>query len=179
MGFCASLASESRFRRSSLGMIDLERPPSGLSWSSAHQEITGQPHGRRCPMQPPPLAAQFSDRDASRCGNGGRRLPLSKWSAKNQASSSPCPPKTRARSAAALHHLFDASPLGLTQQCQQALPLGNALDLWFVTFRRRLGGGRSGRDLAPVFLDAAVLRFRDFAMEGVDIFGSVGSRRRT
>ena len=32
-GFCASLASESRFRRSSLRMIDLERPPSGLSWS--------------------------------------------------------------------------------------------------------------------------------------------------
>jgi len=24
--------------------------------------ITGQPHGRRCPMQPPPLAAQFEDR---------------------------------------------------------------------------------------------------------------------
>ena len=32
-GFCASLASESRLRRSSLCRIDLERPPSGLSWS--------------------------------------------------------------------------------------------------------------------------------------------------
>jgi hypothetical protein len=32
-GLCASLVSESRFRRSSLRMIDLERPPSGLSWS--------------------------------------------------------------------------------------------------------------------------------------------------
>src|SRR6202040_1472843 len=48
-----------------------------------------------------------------------------------------------------LHHLFDARPLGLTQQCQQALLLGNALDLWFVTFRWRLGGDRSGHDLAP------------------------------
>src|ERR1700732_2555728 len=48
-----------------------------------------------------------------------------------------------------LHHLFDARPLGLTQQCEQALLLGNSLDLWFVTFRRRLGVGRGGRDLAP------------------------------
>src|SRR3984893_10789737 len=47
------------------------------------------------------------------------------------------------------HHLCDARPLGLTQQCQQALLLGNSRDLWFVTFRRHLGGGRSGRDLAP------------------------------
>src|SRR6202022_1248152 len=86
-------------------------------------------------MQPPPLAAQFEDRRggkprqrlrdinrrlghvlghvsdgaASRCGNGGRRLPLSKWSARNQASSSPCPPKTRARCAAA--SLLPASSL--------------------------------------------------------------------
>ena len=92
-----------------------------------------------------------SDRDASRRGNGGRRLPLSKWSAKNQASSSPCPPKIRARCAAAslLPASSLASPLGLTQQCQQALLLGNSLDLGFVTFRRHLGGGRSGRDLAP------------------------------
>ncbi len=45
--------------------------------------------------------------------------------------------------------IFDASPLGLTQQCQQALLLGNSLDLWSVTFRRRLGGGHSGCDLAP------------------------------
>src|SRR5580693_8555153 len=37
----------------------------------------------------------------------------------------------------------------LTPQGQQALLLGNALDLWFVTFRRHLGGGRSGRDLSP------------------------------
>src|SRR3984893_16635226 len=48
-----------------------------------------------------------------------------------------------------LHHLFDAGPLGLTQQGQQALLLGNSLALWFVTFRRHLGGGRGGRDLAP------------------------------
>ncbi len=62
------------------------------------------------------------------------------------------PPITRARCAAA--SLLPASslrcsPLGLTQQCQQALLLGNSLDLWFVAFRRHLGGGRSGRDLAP------------------------------
>jgi hypothetical protein len=33
-GFCASLASESRFKRSSLRMVDLERPPSGLGQGS-------------------------------------------------------------------------------------------------------------------------------------------------
>jgi hypothetical protein len=32
-GFCAPLASESRFSRSSLRRIDLERSPRGLSWS--------------------------------------------------------------------------------------------------------------------------------------------------
>ena len=108
-----------------------ERPLLEFVGDPTHQEITGQPHGRRRPMQPPPLAAQFEDRrggkprqrlrdinrrlghvgdrDASRCGNGGRRLPLSKWSARNQASSSPCPPKTRARCAAA--SLLPASSL--------------------------------------------------------------------
>jgi hypothetical protein len=50
-----------------------------------------------------------SDRAAFRCDNGGRRLPLSKWSARNQASSSPCPPKTRVRCAAA--SLLPASSL--------------------------------------------------------------------
>src|ERR1700732_2476953 len=48
-----------------------------------------------------------------------------------------------------LHHLFDAGPLGLAQEGEHPLLLGNALALWFVTFRRRLGGGRNGRDLAP------------------------------
>jgi Circularly permutated YpsA SLOG family len=49
-------------------------------------------------------------------------------------------------------------------------------DLWFVSLQRRRG--RGGRDLAPdvafdltlLFVGVAVLRFRDFAMEGVDIF---------
>src|SRR6202045_4947958 len=39
-----------------------ERPLLEFVGDSAHQEITGQPHGRRRPMQPPPLAAQFEDR---------------------------------------------------------------------------------------------------------------------
>src|ERR1700680_252892 len=39
-----------------------ERPLLELVGDCAHQEITGQPHGRRRPMQPPPLAAQFEDR---------------------------------------------------------------------------------------------------------------------
>jgi hypothetical protein len=77
-----------------------------------------------------------------------------------------------------LHHLFHARPLGLTQQCQQALLLGNSLDLWFVTFGGALAvvaGDVTWRravvlDLTLLFLDAVVLRFRDFAMEGVDIF---------
>src|ERR1035437_9512009 len=70
-----------------------------------------------------------------------------------------------------LHHLFDASPLGLTQQCQQALLLGNSLDLWFVIFFGRalavVAADVTLRravalDLTLLFLDAAVLRFRDF-----------------
>jgi hypothetical protein len=45
------------------------------------------------------------------------------------------------------------------EQCQQALLLGNALYLWFVTFRRRLGGGRGGRDqCATVPVKVAALR---------------------
>src|SRR3984893_2180526 len=59
-----------------------------------------------------------------------------------------------------LHHLFDAGPLGLAQEGEPPLLLGNALALWFVTFRRRLGGGRNGRDLAPgcrVRFDALLL----------------------
>src|ERR1700730_12400849 len=32
-----------------------------------------------------------------------------------------------------LHHLVDASPLGLTQQCEQALLLGHSLRPWFVS----------------------------------------------
>jgi len=55
----------------------------------------------------------------------------------NQASSSPCAPKTRAHcSAASLlpASLVDAGRLGLTQQCQQRSLLGKSLDLWFVPF---------------------------------------------
>src|SRR6202043_3323607 len=37
-----------------------------------------------------------------------------------------------------LHHLFDAGPRGLTQQCEQALLLGDMLAPWFVAFRRHL-----------------------------------------
>ena len=48
-----------------------------------------------------------------------------------------------------LHHLFDAGPLGLAQECEHALLLGDPLDLWFVSLQRRLWGGRGGRDLAP------------------------------
>ena len=76
-----------------------------------------------------------------------------------------------------LHHLFDASPLGLTQQCQQALLLGNALDFGSSLFGGALAVTAADMtlrravalDLTLLFLDAAVLRFRDFAMEGVDI----------
>src|SRR5271154_2333987 len=32
-----------------------------------------------------------------------------------------------------LHHLFDASPLGSAQQCENALLLGDALDFWLVS----------------------------------------------
>jgi hypothetical protein len=59
-----------------------------------------------------------------------------------------------------LHHLFDAGPLGLAQQGEHALLLGDARDLWFVGLQQRLGGGRGGRDLAPscrVGFDAPLL----------------------
>jgi hypothetical protein len=72
-----------------------------------------------------------------------------------------------------LHHLFDASPIGLAQQGEHALLLGNSLDLWFVTFGGTLAVVAASRavalDLTLLFLDAAVLKFRDFAMEWVDI----------
>src|ERR1700736_6664797 len=38
-----------------------------------------------------------------------------------------------------LHHLFDAGPLRLAQECEHALLLGDALDLWFVSLPRRPG----------------------------------------
>src|ERR1700724_4930141 len=39
-----------------------------------------------------------------------------------------------------LHHLFDAGPIGLAQQCKHALLLGQSLDLWLVNFHRCFGG---------------------------------------
>jgi hypothetical protein len=39
-----------------------EQPLLEFVGDAAHQEIAGEPHGRRRPMQPPPLAAQFEDR---------------------------------------------------------------------------------------------------------------------
>ncbi len=86
-----------------------------------------------------------------------------------------------------LHHLFDAGPLGLAQQCEHALLLGDAPDLGSSAFNGVFGGGRMDvalrRDVAfgltLLFLGAALLGFRDFAMERVDmVLGSVGSRRR-
>ena len=91
-----------------------------------------------------------------------------------------------------LHHLFDTSPRGLTQQCQQALLLGNSLDLWYIAFAAArgieagLGGGRSGRDLAAscrvdvtlLFLDAAVLSFGTSRWKGLTWSGLLGSRRQ-
>jgi hypothetical protein len=58
-----------------------------------------------------------------------------------------------------LHHLFDAGPLGLAQQCEHALLLGDALDLWFVSLPQRLGGGDSlGQIIAYEAIDSADLR---------------------
>ena len=102
-----------------------------------------------------------------------------------------------------LHHLFDAGPVGLTQQCEHALLFGQSRDLWFVSLPQRLGGGDSLGlqltdrvgflalaagdvtlrrdavfDWALPFLGAALFVFRDF-MERVDmVLGSLGSRRR-
>src|ERR1700730_15150936 len=42
-----------------------------------------------------------------------------------------------------LHHLFDAGPLGLAQQYEHALLLGQSLDLWFIILQQRLGDGDS------------------------------------
>src|ERR1700737_1705288 len=42
-----------------------------------------------------------------------------------------------------LHHFCDAGPLRLAQQCEHALLLGDALDLWLVNFHRCFGGGDS------------------------------------
>jgi hypothetical protein len=76
----------------------------------------------------------------------------------NQAASHPADPMKRHRARrershpkAMLNTQTSAVALDLLENSigQQALLLGNALDLWFVTFRRHLGGGRSGRDLSP------------------------------
>ena len=99
------------------------RPLLKLVSDPSDQEIAGEPHRRRHPMKPPPLAAQLedgqlreprerlcdidrrfvhvSDRAAFRCGSGERRRWASMMSARNRASFSPCPPGTRARCAAA------------------------------------------------------------------------------
>ena len=115
--------------------------------------------------------------------------------------------ETRARCAAAsrcLHHLCDARPFGSTQQCQQALLLGNSRDLWFVSLQWRLCGGDSlglrfnrsrrflgvgsrRRDLTPgcrlrlgaPLLRCGALRVPGFYGKGRHRLGSVGSRRRT
>src|SRR6202048_928488 len=99
------------------------RPLLKLVGDPAGQEIAGEPHRRRRPMKPPPLAAQLedghlreprerlcdidrpffhvTDRAAFRCGSGERPRWASRMLAKSRASFSPCPPGTRARCAAA------------------------------------------------------------------------------
>src|SRR5580692_6408558 len=42
-----------------------------------------------------------------------------------------------------LHHFCDAGPRGLAQQCEHALLLGDALDLWLVNFQWCFAGGDS------------------------------------
>src|SRR5580693_10697778 len=42
-----------------------------------------------------------------------------------------------------LHHFCDAGPIGLAQQCEHVLLLGDSLDLWFVSRLQHLGGGDS------------------------------------
>jgi hypothetical protein len=80
-----------------------ERPLLEFVGDSAHQEITGQPHGRRCPMQPPPLAAQFEDR------RGGKAAPATPISIDDLAMSAteivPNEPESRRN---ALAHAADA-----------------------------------------------------------------------
>src|SRR5580704_824627 len=93
-----------------------------------------------------------------------------------------------------LHHLFDAGPLGLAQQCEHALLLGDALDHWFVSLQRRLGVGRAGREsanCAPAALRQApasacssrsrrrCYSSRYFFLGGVAIFMSEGSDSAT
>ena len=101
-----------------------------------------------------------------------------------------------------LHHFCDAGPIGLAQQCEHALLLGDALDLWLVNLcfggatRSAFDSTDRGSflalaavdgtlrrddvfDLALPFLGAVLSRLRDFAMERDDMgLGSVGSRRR-
>src|SRR5580704_4103214 len=99
------------------------RPLLKLVSDPSDQEVAGEPHRRRRPMKPPPLAAQLEDghlreslerlcdidrrfvhvseRAAFRCDSGERRRWASRMLAKSRASFSPCPPGTRARCAAA------------------------------------------------------------------------------
>jgi hypothetical protein len=91
----------------------------------------------------------------------------------------------------------------LTQQCQQALLLGDSLEVWFTfggifavaarsAFETTDRGGflattvadvtlrrESAFDFALLFLAVALSRFGAFSMERVDMdLGSFGSRRR-
>ena len=99
------------------------RPLLKLVTDPSGQELAGEPHRRRHPVNPPPLPAQLedghlrepherlcdidrpffhvTDRAALRCGNGERPRWASRMLAKSRASFSPCPPGTRARCAAA------------------------------------------------------------------------------
>ena len=102
-----------------------------------------------------------------------------------------------------LHHFCDAGPIGLAQQGEHALLLGDALDLWSIFTGVLAAATRSAFestdrggflavaaidgtlrrddvfDLALPFLGAALSRLRDFATERDDMgLGSVGSRRR-
>jgi hypothetical protein len=166
----------------------MKPPPLAAQLEDGHLR---EPHERLCDIDRPFF--HVTDHAAFRCGSGERPRWASRMLASSRASLSPCPPGTRARCAAASRSpaslLRYCGPFGLAQQGEHALLLGHSLRRWFVTFRRHLGGGLGGRDLAPscrtrcnaplLGCGGLILRFRDFAMERDDMgLGSVGSRRR-
>ena len=127
------------------------------------QEIAGEAHRRRRPMQPAPLDAQLEeghlrepregpatstaalfmsatapgfDAVAAEAIIGGeRKIELLFHRARQK------PTHVMLLPADGLHHLFDARSFGPAQQREHALPLGHVPGLWSVVVHRRFGGG--------------------------------------
>ena len=171
-GLCALRASDSTLTPSSLRRIDLERPPSSLSWSlevmprskrSRESRIGG---GARCSRRHSPRNSKIVAAQ-SRASSFARLIDVFSMSAAaprldavaadpvaglERCERKPELPFHRARQkpahammlpAGCLHHFLDARSRGLAEEREHALLLGDPLAPWVFSLNRRFGSADS------------------------------------